>query len=111
MKRWLVLSLSITLMLIAGAAAAAGMPLFPVFLAKWNILAALSASPWLLGGTLLLLLPAQVREDQGRCDLQQPRHLGAVHPRRLRDALLELLMLPAQQVLEQAAGVCLLRVL
>jgi hydrogenase-4 component F len=46
--------------LIAGAAAAIGTPLFPVFLAKWNILSSLASSPWLLVGTLLLLLPAAV---------------------------------------------------
>jgi hydrogenase-4 component F len=46
--------------LIAGAAAAIGTPLFPVFLAKWNILSSLASSPWLLMAVLLLLLPAAV---------------------------------------------------
>ena len=47
--------------LILGSAAAIGTPLFPVFLAKWNILGALAGeSVFMLGATLFLLLLAAI---------------------------------------------------
>jgi hydrogenase-4 component F len=47
--------------LIAGSAAAVGLPAFPMFLGKWNILSqAADLSPWLLVTTLLLLLPVAI---------------------------------------------------
>ncbi len=47
--------------LILGSAAAAGTPLFPIFLAKWKILAVLGeVSAGMLGATLFFLLPAVI---------------------------------------------------
>ena len=47
--------------LILGSAAAVGTPLFPVFLVKWNILAALGqVSAGMLAGTLFFMLPAVI---------------------------------------------------